>query len=94
MSSDTALSCPSCTATLVPVDRNGVVIDACPSCRGVWLDRGELDKLVVLEQQVSDDFYAEMSGQSREGEGVKRDAPGHGSKKRRGSFLGDFLDFG
>ena len=94
MSSDTALTCPSCKAMLVPIDRSGVAIDACPSCRGVWLDRGELDKLIALEQQVSDDFYAEMSGQPREDDGEKRGAVGHGSKKRRGGFLGDFLDFG
>ena len=38
---------PSCTeAALVMGDRQGVEIDYCPQCRGVWLDRGELDKLI------------------------------------------------
>ena len=41
------MKCPSCTETaLVMSERQGVEIDYCPQCRGVWLDRGELDKLI------------------------------------------------
>ena len=41
------MQCPTCTDTaLVMSDRQGVEIDYCPKCRGVWLDRGELDKLI------------------------------------------------
>lgn len=41
------MKCPTCPdATLVMADRQGVEIDYCPSCRGVWLDRGELDKII------------------------------------------------
>ncbi|MDI1246971.1 MAG: zf-TFIIB domain-containing protein, partial [Rhodoferax sp.] len=41
------MKCPSCTDTsLVLADRQGVEIDYCPDCRGIWLDRGELDKLL------------------------------------------------
>jgi uncharacterized protein len=41
------MKCPTCTdVTLVMTDRQGVEIDYCPQCRGVWLDRGELDKLI------------------------------------------------
>ena len=41
------MKCPTCTdTTLVMNDRQGVEIDYCPQCRGVWLDRGELDKLI------------------------------------------------
>ena len=41
------MKCPHCTnVTLVMSDRQGVEIDYCPQCRGVWLDRGELDKLI------------------------------------------------
>lgn len=39
--------CPTCTSErLVMSERSGIEIDYCPSCRGVWLDRGELDKLI------------------------------------------------
>ncbi|HSC64759.1 MAG TPA: zf-TFIIB domain-containing protein [Caldimonas sp.] len=41
------MKCPYCPdAVLAMVDRAGVEIDYCPTCRGVWLDRGELDKLL------------------------------------------------
>lgn len=41
------MKCPSCPdTTLVMSDRQGVEIDYCPNCRGIWLDRGELDKLL------------------------------------------------
>ena len=41
------MKCPTCAdIALVMTDRQGVEIDYCPQCRGVWLDRGELDKLI------------------------------------------------
>ncbi|HJV62369.1 MAG TPA: zf-TFIIB domain-containing protein [Albitalea sp.] len=43
------MKCPTCPdTTLLMTDRQGVEIDYCPQCRGVWLDRGELDKLVQM----------------------------------------------
>ena len=41
-----AMSCPVCRVPLAMSDRQGIEIDYCPQCRGVWLDRGELDKIV------------------------------------------------
>ncbi|MFF2051649.1 zf-TFIIB domain-containing protein [Leifsonia sp. NPDC058194] len=40
------MKCPTDNATLVMSERNGIEIDYCPECRGVWLDRGELDKII------------------------------------------------
>lgn len=41
------MKCPVCTTTdLLMSDRQGIEIDYCPQCRGVWLDRGELDKII------------------------------------------------
>jgi uncharacterized protein len=46
------MKCPVCgTTDLVMAERQGVEIDYCPQCRGVWLDRGELDK--ILERSLS-----------------------------------------
>ena len=42
------MKCPACETVLSMTERQGVEIDYCPSCRGVWLDRGELDKLLVM----------------------------------------------
>lgn len=46
------LTCPVCQGSMKEVSRSGVVIDTCTRCRGVWLDRGELEKLaaVVVDQ--------------------------------------------
>lgn len=46
------MKCPTDNATLVMSERAGIEIDYCPECRGVWLDRGELDK--ILERATAD----------------------------------------
>lgn len=43
--------CPSCRIGLVMSERQGIEIDYCPQCRGVWLDRGELDKIIERSEQ-------------------------------------------
>jgi ribosomal protein L37AE/L43A len=40
------MKCPNCNVNLVMTERSGIEIDYCPDCRGVWLDRGELDKII------------------------------------------------
>lgn len=52
--SPTALTCPKCGAEMRPYERNGVVIDQCTGCRGIFLDRGELESLMDAESS----FYA------------------------------------
>ena len=48
------MKCPNCPdTTLVMADRQGVEIDYCPACRGIWLDRGELDKLLERSTEVA-----------------------------------------
>ena len=61
--------CPNCAGQLVQLERSGVRIDACRQCRGVWLDRGELDQILERErayvQHTRDDdeeFFREMTG--------------------------------
>ena len=41
------LMCPNCSASMTEVKRNDVAFDMCPTCRGVWLDRGELEKIIA-----------------------------------------------
>lgn len=46
------MKCPTCTTTdLLMTERLGIEIDYCPQCRGVWLDRGELDKIIERSAQ-------------------------------------------
>lgn len=57
------MKCPVCTTVnLVMSDRQGVEIDYCPECRGVWLDRGELDK--VIERSASQETIVTQAPQS------------------------------
>lgn len=44
------MKCPNCNETLLITERHQVEIDYCPNCRGVWLDRGELDKLLQFAE--------------------------------------------
>ena len=80
------LTCPSCSepSILAAIDRGGVVVDACPRCRGVWLDRGELDKLIELEASPNEDFLAEIRGSSSGREPPRgRDASPRGRTPRQ-----------
>ena|SRR5580765_3940643 len=90
------VGCPRDGTELVQVERSGVLIDACPTCRGIWLDRGELERLVDHERAVvTEDFLDEVSGRrgtsEHADEEVKRDDD---RKRKRGGFLENFLDFG
>jgi Zn-finger nucleic acid-binding protein len=81
------MNCPTCKVELKIADRQGVEIDYCPQCRGVWLDRGELDKIIERS--------AQTGGSVRENaepyRGDEHRQPYYGKKKK--SFLGDMFDF-
>lgn len=49
------MNCPACNVELKMADRQGIEIDYCPQCRGVWLDRGELDKIIERSISISSD---------------------------------------
>ncbi|OAT80788.1 zf-TFIIB domain-containing protein [Desulfotomaculum copahuensis] len=48
--------CPVCNRPLKEVPRYGVMLDVCPACRGIWLDGGELEKIVKMAREFQDDF--------------------------------------
>lgn len=102
------MRCPNDGSRLVEVERADVLIDACPTCRGVWLDRGELDKILVRERELmkggaaDDDFFAEVQGQRPSAPAPRRDdrhrdeRPHYDKdkkRKRRKSLLEELLDF-
>ena len=60
------MKCPNCNVSLVISDRSGVEIDYCPDCRGVWLDRGELDKIIERSVQESVPLAPQQSPQERQ----------------------------
>ena len=54
MSGTTSFDCPRCGVSLAMSERHGIEIDYCPQCRGVWLDRGELDKIIERAEVVQE----------------------------------------
>ncbi|MCX7514730.1 zf-TFIIB domain-containing protein [Frateuria hangzhouensis] len=89
--------CPVCkTVNLAMTDRQGIEIDYCPSCRGVWLDRGELDRLIDRAEQPAA-RAAPITTPPRHGRPYppapeQHDAYRHG-RKRHKSLLGELFDF-
>ncbi len=89
------MKCPIDGTELKMTDRSGVEIDYCPSCRGVWLDRGELDKIIERSAAVAP---PPPPPQARQPEYRDRDSdydryPQGRRKKKRDSFLDDLFDF-
>jgi Zn-finger nucleic acid-binding protein len=72
-------------------NKNGVEIDHCPRCRGVWLDRGELEKLTTMQNRYDDDHYKKY----HYGKEYDDDDDYYRKRKhKKGGFLGDLFDFG
>lgn len=90
------MDCPVCAAQLKPVDRQGVEIDFCPQCKGVWLDRGELEKIIERAAGPNEGYYEQPGGyQPGYGghHGGHHGGGHHGGYRRRKGFLGDLFDF-
>ena len=83
-----AMSCPVDGATLVMSERSGIEIDYCPTCRGVWLDRGELDK--IIERNAADVAPAPRQQAYQQHQG--QHGYGHKPYKKRRSFLDELFD--
>ena len=87
--SEEKMKCPTCPeVTLVMADRQGIEIDYCPQCRGVWLDRGELDKLI----EKSTSPVSRLAIRPEEDRDSKDDYRKDYSYKRKKSFLSEIFD--
>ena len=94
------MKCPVCKEPdLVMSDRQGIEIDYCPTCRGIWLDRGELDKIIEKSTQpanvrpVSGDTPRPVVDPYYEGHGYHDDHHKYGDHRgKRKSWLGDLFD--
>jgi len=88
------MNCPVCkNVELKMSDREGIEIDYCPQCRGVWLDRGELDK--IIERSVNVETRPQPTRQHHDEYYEDHDYRQQGNypqKRKRKSFLGDVFD--
>lgn len=106
MSATTDLKCPKCVAPMRAIERNGVVIDRCTECGGIFLDRGELERLMRAEGSYNEQTYRgyrrdddddddDYRDRDRSREGYREGShQGRPYKKKRKNFLEDLLDFG
>lgn len=90
--------CPIDQTTLTIADRQGIEIDFCPTCRGVWLDRGELDKLIERSGNFGSTRQPEYRDEHHNNQGhydssSKDSGDYHKKHHKKESFLGDFFDF-
>ncbi|MCU0653401.1 MAG: zf-TFIIB domain-containing protein [Candidatus Pacebacteria bacterium] len=99
------MKCPICEVDLVMSERQGVEIDYCPKCRGVWLDRGELDKIieksapaavpaqpVQVQPQTQPQYPPQQYAQPYPPQGDHY-YDKHGYKKHKKGLLGEIFDF-
>jgi Zn-finger nucleic acid-binding protein len=91
------MQCPIDGAELRVSDRQGVEIDYCPTCRGVWLDRGELDKIIDRmgrsPERVERAEPERAAAPRREEYDYDDDRRGNSRPRKRRSFLDDLFDF-
>lgn len=88
------MQCPNDQTTLAMTDRQGIEIDYCPTCRGVWLDKGELDKLIAGSEPQQHQEPRQQDQRQQHDRPVYNDDQSHYKKKhKKESFLGDIFDF-
>lgn len=101
------MKCPVCKdKDLVMSERSGIEIDYCPECRGVWLDRGELDKIIERNMASQQETYREAAPQKEyrekkyyenkkhyDDDYKYHDKHSHYGKHKKRSFLSDIFDF-
>ncbi|WP_262918564.1 zf-TFIIB domain-containing protein [Telluribacter sp. SYSU D00476] len=87
------MKCPACNETLLMSEKKGIEIDYCPNCRGIWLDRGELEKIIersadhYSKKENYDSDYKRYGYQEYGDDYYKRNP-----HKKKKSFLSEFFD--
>lgn len=91
-----AMACPVCKTGLTLSDRSGIEIDYCQTCRGVWLDRGELDKIIERSAPYSEPNHQgadhRRPSEQRFGYRSDDDDDRYRQKSRKKSFFSELFD--
>ena len=89
------MQCPVCkNSQLVISERQKIEIDYCPSCRGVWLDRGELDKILERASSAMASYRDDDDDDWKEDRKKREQLGRYPKKKKMSSFLGDIFEIG
>ena len=84
------MQCPNCSNPMQESKKYEVYIDYCPTCKGVWLDRGEIDKIANIQSRFEEEHYQKYHhGKDHDDE----DDYYHRRKHKKKGFFGDMFDF-
>lgn len=98
------MNCPNCNVKLILSERQGIEIDYCPECRGIWLDRGELDKIIErssnpgfqnYQQKYHNDNHNHHDDYNEHGSPNQHDNQnkyGNNNQHRKKSWLNELFD--
>jgi Zn-finger nucleic acid-binding protein len=86
------MNCPVCNEQLLISDKQGIEIDYCPKCRGIWLDRGELEKIIERSNSFQSENRPQQKYNDDDDYHYKYKDKDYKYKKKKG-FLGDIFDF-
>ncbi len=86
------MQCPNCSTQMQLMQRHEVDIDYCPSCRGVWLDRGEIDKIAKIQRSYEDQHYNKYHYSEGGYDDYYHDYY-HNNRYRNRGFFGDLFDW-
>lgn len=88
------MKCPNCSTQMQLMQRYEVDIDYCPSCKGVWLDRGEIDKIAKIESSHIGQHYNKYHYRKGEYDEYDNDEYDYYDNRRRNrGFFGDLFNF-
>ncbi len=87
------MKCPRCVhVELLEVNKYGVLVDVCPPCDGLWLDKGELSKIIQTTRRAEESLDEELRGITREHPKVYKRYEEYKHKKKKKSIFGELFD--
>ena len=87
------MECPNCLHQMQIMQRYDIEIDFCSSCKGVWLDRGEIDKLAKIQSRYEGEEYNRNHYRKSKYDDDYDDKYYYSRRRKRGGFLGDIFNF-
>ena len=87
-----SIICPNCSTPMQEIRRYDADIDYCPSCKGVWLDRGEIDKIAMAQNRIDEEHYHRYN-RDRDYDDYDDDYYHYRGHRRRRGLFGDLFDF-
>jgi uncharacterized protein len=88
------MNCPVCNVPLLMTEAHGTQIDYCPQCRGIWLEKGKLDRIIerAMPQKTIPESYDTYSARRDDGHHDKHHDDHYSGHRKKRSFLHDLFD--